>query len=84
MIDFAGCGLGDPAYDGASLIAGLGGPSLSQLKTHYPGLRAMAERIVFYRGTFPLSETLFGIDHGDEATLAAGIAGAERLFAAQR
>ncbi|MGH0223151.1 phosphotransferase family protein [Sinorhizobium meliloti] len=83
VIDFAGCGLGDPAYDIASLGAGLGNCFLSQLQPHYPGLPAMAERISFYQGTFPLMDILFGLDHGNEAAIADGIAGAERLFAAR-
>lgn len=81
VIDFAGCGLGDPAYDLASLAAGLGDSFVSRLQPHYPDLPAMAGRIAFYRGTFPLLDMLFGLDHGDEATLADGIAGAERHFA---
>jgi aminoglycoside 2''-phosphotransferase len=82
VIDFAGCSIGDPAYDLASLSAGLGDRFLSQMQPHYPGLAAMAERIHFYRLTFPLLDILFGLDHGSEATLTEGIAGAERLFAA--
>jgi len=81
VIDFAGCGLGDPAYDLASLAAGLGDGFLLRLQPHCPGLPAMAERIAFYRGTFPLLDILFGLDHRDEETLADGIAGAERHFA---
>lgn len=78
VIDFAGCGLGDPAYDFASLAAGLGDAFLSRLQPHYPGLPAMAERIAFYRGTFPLLDIVFGLDHQDAETLADGVAGAER------
>jgi len=81
VIDFTGCGLGDPAYDIASLVAGLGDGLLPRLLPHYPGLAAMTERIAFYRATFPLLDMLFGIDHDDPATLADGIAGAERAFA---
>jgi aminoglycoside 2''-phosphotransferase len=81
VIDFAGCGLGDPAYDIASLVAGLGDELLMRLARHYPGLATMTERIVFYRSTFPLQDMLFGIDHDDPATLAEGMAGAERAFA---
>jgi len=82
VIDFAGCGLGDPAYDIASLVAGLGDGLLSRLLPYYPDLAAMTERIAFYRATFPLLDMLFGIDHDDPAVLADGIAGAERAFAA--
>lgn len=82
VIDFGGCGLGDPAYDLASLSAGLGDEFLSELQSHYPDLTGMEDRILFYRGTFPLSDILFGLDHDDEATLAEGVAGTERLFGA--
>jgi aminoglycoside 2''-phosphotransferase len=81
VIDFAGCGLGDPAYDLASLAAGLGDGFLRMLEPLYPGLPAMRERIAFYRGTFPLLDILFGLDHQDDETLADGVAGAERHFA---
>ncbi|WP_437359194.1 phosphotransferase family protein [Inquilinus limosus] len=81
VIDFAGCGLGDPAYDFASLAAGLGDAFLGAMEPLYPGLSAMRDRIAFYRGTFPLLDILFGLDHGDDDTLADGVAGAERHFA---
>lgn len=84
VIDFAGCGLGDPAYDIASLVAGLGDALLPRLRRYYPGLTTMMERIAFYRGTFPLLDMLFGLDHADETALADGIASAERSFGAVR
>jgi aminoglycoside 2''-phosphotransferase len=71
VIDFAGCGVGDPAYDLASLSAGLGDEFLALMAP--PGIAAMAERITFYRSTFPLLDMLFGIDHGDTAALEAGL-----------
>lgn len=84
VIDFSGCGLGDPAYDIASLVAGLGDGLLARLRRHYPDLEAMTGRIAFYRGTFPLLDILFGIDRDDPAALADGMAGAERSFATAR
>ena len=81
VIDFAGCGLGDPAYDIASLVAGLGDGLLPRLHPYYSDLGAMTERIGFHRATFPLLDILFGLDHDDPAVLADGIAGAERRFA---
>ena len=71
IIDFAGCGIGDPAYDLASLSAGLGDEFLALMAP--PGIAAMAERINFYRSTFPLLDMLFGIDHGDAAAREAGL-----------
>ncbi|WP_395450017.1 phosphotransferase [Aminobacter sp. UC22_36] len=73
VIDFAGCGEGDPAYDLASLSAGLGDEFLLLMEPHYPGIAAMSERISFYRSTFALLDMLFGIDHGEAAALEAGL-----------
>jgi aminoglycoside 2''-phosphotransferase len=73
VIDFAGCGIGDPAYDFASLSAGLGGDFLALMAPRYPGIAAMSDRITFYRSTFPLLDMLFGVDHGDAAALEAGL-----------
>jgi aminoglycoside 2''-phosphotransferase len=73
IIDFAGCAIGDPAYDLASLSAGLGDDFLALLRPHYPGIDAMSERIGFYRSTFPLLDVLFGLEHGDDGALNAGL-----------
>ncbi|WP_192569148.1 aminoglycoside phosphotransferase family protein [Aminobacter carboxidus] len=73
VIDFAGCGEGDPAYDLASLSAGLGDEFLMLMASHYPGIAAMSDRITFYRSTFPLLDLLFGVEHGDAAALEAGL-----------
>lgn len=73
IIDFAGCGEGDPAYDLASLSAGLGDEFLALMAPHYPGIAAMRDRIAFYRSTFPLLDVLFGVDHDDAAALEAGL-----------
>lgn len=73
IIDFGGCAIGDPAYDLASLSAGLGDDFLALLRPHYPGIDAMSERIGFYRSTFPLLDVLFGLEHGDGGALNAGL-----------
>lgn len=73
VIDFAGCGIADPAYDLASLSAGLGDEFLALTAAHYPGIAAMRDRINFYRSAFPLLDILFGVDHGDAAALEAGL-----------
>lgn len=73
IIDFAGCGIGDPAYDLASLSAGLGEDFLALMRRSYPGIDAMRERICFYRSTFPLLDVLFGLEHGDASALNAGL-----------
>lgn len=73
IIDFAGCTIGDPAYDLASLSAGLGDDFLALMRRSYPGIDAMRERISFYRSTFPLLDVLFGLEHGDVSALSAGL-----------
>lgn len=73
IIDFAGCGIGDPAYDLASLSAGLGEDFLALMRRSYPGIDAMRERVCFYRSTFPLLDVLFGLEHGDVSALNAGL-----------
>lgn len=76
VIDFAGCGIGDPAYDFASLAAGLGDGFIALMPEHYPGLAAMQTRMAFYRCTFPLLDVLFGLRHGDTQALNAGLSAA--------
>lgn len=73
IIDFAGCAIGDPAYDLASLSAGLGDDFLAHMRRCYPGIDAMRDRIGFYRSTFPLLDVLFGLEHDDEGALNAGL-----------
>lgn len=73
VIDFAGCAIGDPAYDFASLSAGLGDDFLALMRPSYPGIDGMLERIRFYRSTFPLLDVLFGLEHGDDGALKAGL-----------
>lgn len=74
VIDFAGCAAGDPAYDFASLSAGLGGDFVALMEPHYPGIPAMQDRIRFYHSTFALLDVLFGLEHGDANALEAGLA----------
>ncbi|HEV2502435.1 MAG TPA: aminoglycoside phosphotransferase family protein [Mesorhizobium sp.] len=73
VIDFAGCGIGDPAYDFASLAAGFGDDFLALVALHTPISVAMRERMAFYRCTFPLLDVLFGVEQGDDAALQAGL-----------
>ncbi|WP_371826592.1 phosphotransferase [Ensifer sp. PDNC004] len=73
IIDFAGCAIGDPAYDLASLSAGLGDDFLALMRWSYPGIDAMRERICSYRSTFPLLDVVFGPEHGDVSALNAGL-----------
>ncbi|RDL48830.1 Aminoglycoside 3'-phosphotransferase [Ensifer sp. M14] len=73
VIDFAGCAIGDPAYDLASLSAGLGDDLLALMRPSLPGIDAMQDRIRFYRSTFPLLDVLFGLKHDDDGVLKAGL-----------
>ncbi len=73
VIDFAGCGIGDPAYDFASLSAGLGDEFVALMQPHYVGIAAMRDRIRFYRSTFALLDVLHGLEHGDGDALNAGL-----------
>ena len=73
IIDFASCAIGDPAYDLASLSAGLGDDIFAMMGRSYPGIDAMRERISFYRSTFRLLDVLFGLEHGDINAFNAGL-----------
>lgn len=73
VIDFAGCGIGDPAYDFASLAAGFGDQFLALVEQHAPISEATRQRMAFYRCTFPLLDVLFGVEHGDDGALQAGL-----------
>lgn len=73
IIDFAGCSVGDPAYDLAGLVAGLGDEFLPLLDAHYPITTGTHDRIRFYRGLFAVEEALFGLEQGDERALQAGL-----------
>ncbi len=64
VIDFSGCDIGDPAYDFATLAAGLGEAFTGLVLDRYmpdPGLR---QRTAFYRSTFPLLDILDHAEHG--------------------
>ncbi|PLP58505.1 hypothetical protein CYK37_16585 [Mesorhizobium loti] len=73
VIDFAGCGVGDPAYDFASLAAGFGDDFLALVELHTPISKAMRDRMTFYHFTFPLLDVLFGVEQGDDEALRAGL-----------
>ncbi|HZG14922.1 MAG TPA: aminoglycoside phosphotransferase family protein [Candidatus Bathyarchaeia archaeon] len=73
IIDFGSAGIGDPAVDYAALLASYGDGFLRLLEEHYPNIRNMMERVVFYKGTFALQEALFGLEHGDHTAFQSGI-----------
>ncbi len=72
VIDFSGCGPGDPAYDFASLAAGLGDPFVDLVLAHFSPDTAARDRMGFYRMTFPLLDILYGVENCDPETVRAG------------
>lgn len=73
VIDFSGCGPGDPAYDFASLAAGLGDPFVDLVLAHFSPDTAARDRMGFYRMTFPLLDILYGVENCDPETVRAGV-----------
>ncbi len=64
VIDFSGCDIGDPAYDFASLAAGLGEAFTGQVLDRYMPDPDLRQRMAFYRSTFPLLDILDHAEHG--------------------
>ena len=73
VIDFGAAGLGDPACDIAALLT-YGEDFVAAGSAAYPELCALLPRARFYRRTFALQEALYGVEHGDDAAFARGIA----------
>lgn len=73
VIDFSGCGPGDPAYDFASLAAGFGDRFADLVLEHFALDTAVRHRMRFYRMTFPLLDILHGIENHDPEALHAGV-----------
>jgi aminoglycoside 2''-phosphotransferase len=64
VIDFAGCDIGDPAYDYASLAAGLGDAFTSLVLERCKPETDTRDRMAFYRALFPLLDRLDAAEHG--------------------
>jgi hypothetical protein len=62
-----------PACDLAALLT-YGEPFAQKVLAAYPALRPALPRARFYRGTFAAQEALYGVEHGDPAAFARGIA----------
>lgn len=73
VIDFSGCGPGDPAYDFASLAAGFGDRFVDRVLADYSPDEGVRSRMAFYRTTFPLLDILHGLEQHDADALAAGL-----------
>lgn len=76
VIDFSYCGLGDPAYDLAS-VSTLSNDFYLRLVTRYEpdqaALVPMLARARFYRGTFALTEALSGLRDNDAEAYRSGM-----------
>jgi aminoglycoside 2''-phosphotransferase len=73
VIDFSGCEVGDPAYDYASLAAGLGDVFVDTILHRLQSDQGIRRRMSFYRLTFPLLDILHGLEHDDHDALRAGV-----------
>lgn len=73
IIDFGAAGLGDPAYDYASLLACYGEDFVNRLATYGTDIEQYRVRMAFYMQTFALQEALFGLEYHDAAAFASGI-----------
>ena len=51
-----------------------GEPFFARYGKAYPNIEFMLDRAHFYRGTYALSEALYGIKHDDREAFASGIA----------
>lgn len=65
VIDFAGCDLGDPAYDYASLAAGLGDAFTSLVLEQCAPDAGTRDQMAFYRALFPLLDRLDAAERDD-------------------
>jgi aminoglycoside 2''-phosphotransferase len=73
ILDFSFTTLGDPAVDFAGLLM-YGEEFVREMTAVHPQLPALWPRIHFYKGSFALLEALYGIEHGDQEALQAGLA----------
>lgn len=73
VIDFGSAHIGDPAVDYAALLASYGEKFFGMVMEHNPNVKAMMERVLFYKGTFALQEALFGLENGDPVAFQSGI-----------
>lgn len=73
IIDFGGCGIGDPAYDFAGLLSCYGEDFFNMCIDLYPNGREIAKRVHFYKSTFALQEALHGIENDDRQAFENGI-----------
>jgi aminoglycoside 2''-phosphotransferase len=75
IIDWTSAAAGDPAYDVAGLLACYGEKFVRACARSYPAIDDLWGRLRHYAGRFPLEEALFGVEHGDEEALRAGLKG---------
>ena len=74
VIDFGFAGIGDPAVDIAAAQT-FGRAFFSYYENYYPLTPELLERAKFYRGTFALQESVYGIEHQDMRAFEDGLIG---------
>lgn len=74
VVDFGSCRPGDPAQDLGALLVSFGSAFAEEMYGHYPDLRSMYDRAVFYTGTYALKQALDALQAGDDAMFEDGIA----------
>jgi aminoglycoside 2''-phosphotransferase len=72
IIDFGFAGLGDPAFDLAS-VSTYGEAFFARICRYYPADESMLARARFYRGTFALQEALHGFKNHDQEAFESGL-----------
>ncbi|WP_332699370.1 phosphotransferase family protein [Halalkalibacter lacteus] len=73
IIDFGGCGLGDPAYDFAGILSSYGEDFFNMCINLYPNGNEIFERVKFYKSTFALQEALHGVENNNIQAFENGI-----------
>jgi aminoglycoside phosphotransferase (APT) family kinase protein len=71
VLDWGTAGPGDPAVDFAALSVSVSPPVRASLSARFPRLAARADA---YAATFALQEALYGLRHGDQDAVEAGLA----------
>lgn len=74
IIDFAFCGIGDPALDVAALSASYGEAFIGRCGKIYPAMEQLLPRARLYQRTFALQQALYALRDGDSEDFEDGIA----------
>ena len=74
IIDFAFCGIGDPAIDVAALSASYGDAFIERCGRFYPAMEHLLPRARLYQRTFALQQALYALRDGNTEDFEDGIA----------